>query len=718
VWYPGNPLTNQIACLLRAGARVDVPDAEGETPLHRAARLASPEIFALLLQAADRAKRGTPLARALDAPDAAGRTPLFCAAESDRFALTNLALLLARGADPNVCTTGGVSLLHHVAAGPVRWPVPDAPLRVKLLLQRGANPNHPDPAGRTPLHALAAGEHPFTLTNAALLLAHGADPNARDRHGFTPLHFALTNRHWNVRRADLVNLLLQHRADPNATNASGQTPLILLAHAFLNRDFFQGAPEAARALLDAGADPAARDTNGQTFLHLLTEGAGGWGNIREIVADLLARHPDLAGLTNAAGDTLLHAAIRANNHMFVQLLLERGADVTRRNAAGESPLLLAARDWPRGYAWQVRPPGTTDTFWNTLLRRDFPQFEIWLRAEPRLAEVPFRDGQLPLAFAFKQRLTNFVNLLLELRAPLDPVSALYLGRTNELRAMLHQSNRIAPELLADAIRAGQFDAIQDLAAERGALQPANPCDQSLLRVALEHGRAAAADWLRARGVALTLHDAVELGDTNALRRSLLTNREALNQPCPHGRTLLGDAVRAKRAESAGALLALGADPNARENRGYTPLHLAAMWNTREIAQRLLEAGADVDARDEHSLTPLHHAARAGNTELAALLLQHGANVNTPTTRPPDDMVTMPAGATPLHWAAHAGRLDVVRLLLRHGANPALTNALGQTPLALVRTNAAAPQYRYGWVTFREPPPGDPARAQIARLLSR
>lgn len=341
-----------------------------------------------------------------------------------------------------------------------------------------------------------------------------------------------------------------------------------------------------------------------------------------------------------------------------------------------------------------------------------------MRAEPRLAEVSFRDGQTPLAFALKQRLTNFVNLLLELNAPLDPVAAMHLARTNELRAMLQSSNPIPFGLLAEAVRAGQFEAIQDLAATRGELRSTNPCDHSLLRVALEQGRTATADWLRARGVTLTLHDAVELGDTNELRRLLATNRAALDQPCPHGRTLLAAAARAKRPESARALLELGAKPDARGERGWTPLHVAAMWNTRPIAKLLLDAGADVNARDEHSLTPLHHAARAGHTELAALLLQRGADANAQTTNAPDPMVTMPAGATPLHWAAHAGRLDVVRLLLEHGADPALTNALGQTPLALVRTNAADPHYRYGWVTFAEPPPDDPARARIARLLAR
>ncbi|MCX8092377.1 MAG: ankyrin repeat domain-containing protein, partial [Verrucomicrobiae bacterium] len=108
-------------------------------------------------------------------------------------------------------------------------------------------------------------------------------------------------------------------------------------------------------------------------------------------------------------------------------------------------------------------------------------------------------------------------------------------------------------------------------------------------------------------------------------------RAALDQPCPHSKTLLAAAVRAKRPESVRALFDLGASPNARAERGWTPLHVAALWNTPDIAEWLLDAGADVNARDEHSLTPLHHAARAGHTALAALLLKRGADVNAQTT---------------------------------------------------------------------------------------
>ena len=74
------------------------------------------------------------------------------------------------------------------------------------------------------------------------------------------------------------------------------------------------------------------------------------------------------------------------------------------------------------------------------------------------------------------------------------------------------------------------------------------------------------------------------------------------------------------------LLARKADPRARNNSGATPLQFAA--NRRlELALLLLDAGADVNAADANGTTPLHRAAHGGNKAAAQLLLDRGAQVN-------------------------------------------------------------------------------------------
>ncbi|SCE40449.1 MULTISPECIES: ankyrin repeat domain-containing protein, partial [unclassified Streptomyces] len=83
---------------------------------------------------------------------------------------------------------------------------------------------------------------------------------------------------------------------------------------------------------------------------------------------------------------------------------------------------------------------------------------------------------------------------------------------------------------------------------------------------------------------------------------------------------------------------------------------------------LLRAGADPDAPDPHGSTPLYTAALGGAPEIVARLLTAGAA--------PDTESRGEAEGTPLCAAAAWGRADVVRLLLAHGADPDLREDAG------------------------------------------
>jgi ankyrin repeat protein len=123
----------------------------------------------------------------------------------------------------------------------------------------------------------------------------------------------------------------------------------------------------------------------------------------------------------------------------------------------------------------------------------------------------------------------------------------------------------------------------------------------------------------------------------------------------------------------------GADPRARSVEGWTALHAAAQAGHKDSVEFLLARGGDVHARcDGPYGTPLTMAASNGRREVAELLLARGADVNARS----DD------GDSPLHDAASRGHFDVVRLLLNRGADvnarstsriPAQARA-GNTPL--------------------------------------
>ena len=68
----------------------------------------------------------------------------------------------------------------------------------------------------------------------------------------------------------------------------------------------------------------------------------------------------------------------------------------------------------------------------------------------------------------------------------------------------------------------------------------------------------------------------------------------------------------------------GADVNAKDKDGDTPLHDAAFRGHKEMVELLLANGADVMARDNSGLTPLHEAHRRRHKEIVELLRKHTA----------------------------------------------------------------------------------------------
>ncbi|QDV36898.1 ankyrin repeat domain-containing protein [Tautonia plasticadhaerens] len=141
----------------------------------------------------------------------------------------------------------------------------------------------------------------------------------------------------------------------------------------------------------------------------------------------------------------------------------------------------------------------------------------------------------------------------------------------------------------------------------------------------------------------------------------------VDRPGWMGATPLFRAAERGLTEVARALIRRGANVNAGRPDRPTALHYAA---NAEVAGVLTDAGAEVEALDGIGRSPLHWAAQFGRPDVAELLIRSGSEVN----RPAAD------GMTPLHWAAQEGRAEVVRLLLREGAEADRQDGRGRTPL--------------------------------------
>jgi cytohesin len=137
-----------------------------------------------------------------------------------------------------------------------------------------------------------------------------------------------------------------------------------------------------------------------------------------------------------------------------------------------------------------------------------------------------------------------------------------------------------------------------------------------------------------------------------------------------GATPLAWSVACDRNNTVELLLAHGATIDLADHLGRTPLLWAAYGGYGCLVELLLSRGADPNMRDNRGFNALDYAVSGGRLNVAKLLLSHGADVN---SRSND-------GGTALHTAAFRGHLDVVEWLTENGAEVDATNSQRQTPL--------------------------------------
>ncbi len=692
-WH-GRP--EAVMTLLANGADPRAADADGNTPLHHAARSSDPGVAALLRDAAAE----------LDVRNAEGVTPLGIACASGNWRLARF--LLERGAKAEV--EGGTPALLPAASAEE-----DDPAGVQLLLKHKARVDARDARGRSALHEAA---HAGNIDILDVLLAAGADVQARDGGGRTPLLEAAAGG-----RLGVVDALLLAKADANAEDAEGRGVLAIACAGDAP------SPALLRRLLELGADPAHLDKAGKRAVDVAAE-AGRWSLVS-------ALDPDYALPASVRGDEAADAdAVTGVVSDKPPMALLRDA-LERRDANALDPSLArlltadelgsllreaAASAWPAGIDWLLSQganpderDGMGDTAVFMLLGR--PGALASLQVLLRRAASPAGAGGLARFLGAcaggdhaARGFERFAMELLDRGA--DPYAASPSGDPPLALAVRLGWMRLAQRLIACGVHLdardshgmsalhlaaalGRESALKSLVAH-GANPDVRAADgQTPLGVALASGRRDLADWLDWRGwplprralQATDLPAAAIVGDADAVRR-LLDLGFAIDTPDTQGCSALLRAAGGGHRAVVDLLLERGADPQRAANTGATPLSAAVSMRHGEVVERLLRAGADLEHRLPGDVTVLMLSAALGLPDVCARLLTAGANVHASDAQ----------GLTPLHCAALYGftARDRARLqslldtLLLAGAQPDAAAAGDVTPLLLLLGARAEP----------------------------
>lgn len=481
------------------------------------------------------------------------------------------------------------------------------------------------------------------------------DINEADEEGNTILHMAADKDD-----ADLCQYLMKKGADPDLKNNESDTPLMLAIRG--------GCDNAASAIVQLNPMTLfSRDSKGRTALEIAVKSYSGY-------YDTLIT-PEVGKVKDSEGQTIVHYFVKSKNARGIRECVNKGISVCEEDNYGITPMDLAIKQMADeddsvrvvaelllGGAEEIT--GDYNYFGNAVSTRNY--------------SARLTDGQTPLHIAAIMGHRAIANYLLENGA--DPSAQDSSGATP----------------LHEAIRYGNLDIAQSLLKAGANVRAADNLGKPPLMVIIPKEKMLEtykllmeykADILQKDSFGDTvLHTVTMLNVEKDIVEYLIENGADVNAKNKEGSTPLSIAVQKREVEIAKLLTDSGADIHTKDANGITPL-LLSLTSTPEILQAIVNP-KNALSQDSEGNTPLH---------VALIYDASLSRVKYIMSQTDDVNIRNREGNSPLFISVLKNRKEVGEVLLQKGADIFSTNINNNSPLRVALKYSATVPTVQDWL---------------------